>query len=145
MSNNVAAILNSDMAAIWWQFPHGKHYPRYKESLFSFQIATGSEIQLPYWNPIWRPLDVNSDIAKMFVDIDNIGIDTWMLVIGAIEQEMLAKLWSLWRHIGNQYGGHQGSRIFGVYFFNDLYVLKNTCAKCHAFFKNCTILVKNLP
>ena len=45
MSNNVAAIFNSDMAAIWWQFPNGKHFPRYKESLFSFQSATGSEIQ----------------------------------------------------------------------------------------------------
>ena len=41
----MAAILNSDMAAIWWQFPHGKHIPRYEESLFYFQSATGSEIQ----------------------------------------------------------------------------------------------------
>ena len=45
MSSNVAAILNSDMAAIWWQFPHSKHFPRNKEPLFSFQSAIGSEIQ----------------------------------------------------------------------------------------------------
>ena len=45
MSNNVAAILNSDMAAIWWQFPHSKHFPRYKESLFSFQSAIRSKIR----------------------------------------------------------------------------------------------------
>ena len=56
----------------------------------------------------------------MFLDIENIGIDTRMLVLGAIEQEIWAKLWSVWRHIGNQYGGHQGSHIFGVYFCNDL-------------------------
>ena len=55
--------------------------------------------------------------CKMFLDIENIGIDTRMLVLGAIEQEIWAKLWSFWRHIGNQYGGHQGSHIFGVYFF----------------------------
>ncbi len=52
----------------------------------------------------------------MFLDIENIGIDTWILVLGAIEQEIWAQLWSFWRHIENQYGGHQGSRIFGVYF-----------------------------
>ena len=61
--------------------------------------------------------DVNSEIAKMFLDIENIGIDTRVLVLGAIEQEIWAKQWSFWRHIGNQYGGHQGSQIFGVYFF----------------------------
>ena len=61
--------------------------------------------------------DVNSEIAKMFIDIENIGIDTRMLVLGAIEQEIWAKLWSFWRHIGNQYGCHQGSQICGVYFF----------------------------
>ena len=53
----------------------------------------------------------------MFLDIENIGIDTRMLVLGAIEQEIWAKLWSFWRHIGNQNGGHQGSQILGVYFF----------------------------
>ena len=53
----------------------------------------------------------------MFLDIENIGIDTRMLVLGAIEQEIWAKLRSFWRHIGNQYSGHQGSHIFGVYFF----------------------------
>ena len=56
----------------------------------------------------------------MFLDIENIGIDTRMMVLGALEQKTWAKLWSFWRHIGNQYGGHQGSQIFGVYFFNDL-------------------------
>ena len=61
--------------------------------------------------------DVNSEIATMFLDIENIGIDTRMLVLGAIELEIWAELWSFWRHIGNQYGGHQGSQIFGVYFF----------------------------
>ena len=61
--------------------------------------------------------DVNSEIAKLFLDIENIGIDTRMLILGAIEQEIWAKLWSFWRHIGNQYVGHQGSHIFGVYFF----------------------------
>ncbi len=112
MSNNVAAILNFDMAAIWLQFPHSKHFPRYKVSLFSFQSATGSEIQINVkhmaasWNPIWRPPDVNSDIVKMFLDIENLGIDTWILVLGAIEQEIWAKLQSFWRHIGNQYGCH---------------------------------------
>ena len=58
----------------------------------------------------------NSDIAQMFLDIENIGIDTLMLVLGAIEQEIWAKLCSFPRHIGNQYGGHQGSLIFGVIF-----------------------------
>ena len=61
--------------------------------------------------------DVNSEIAKMFLYIENIGIDTRMMVLGALEQEIWAKLWSFWRHIGNQYGGHHGSHIFGVYFF----------------------------
>ena len=61
--------------------------------------------------------DVNSEIAKMFLDIENIGIDTRMLVLGAIEQDIWAKLCSFWRHIGNQYGGHQGSQIVWVYFF----------------------------
>ena len=61
--------------------------------------------------------DVNSEIAKMLLDIENIGIDTRMMVLGALEQEIWAKLWSFLRHIGNQYGGHQGSHIFGVYFF----------------------------
>ena len=61
--------------------------------------------------------DVNSEIAKMFLDIENIAIDTRMLVLRAIEQEIWAKLWSFWRHIGNQYGGHQESQMFGVYFF----------------------------
>ena len=56
----------------------------------------------------------------MFIGIENIGIDTRIMVLGALEQEIWAKLWSFWRHIGNQYGGHQGSHIFGVYFFNDL-------------------------
>ena len=45
MSNNVAAILNFDIAAIWWQFPHSNHFPTYKESLFSFQSAIGNEVQ----------------------------------------------------------------------------------------------------
>ncbi len=64
--------------------------------------------------------DVNSQIAKMYMDIENIqvGIDTCILVLGAIEQEIWAKLWAWWRHIGNQYGGHQGSQVFGVYFYN---------------------------
>ena len=31
----------------------------------------------------------------MFQDIENIGIDTRMLVLGAIEQEIWAKLWSI--------------------------------------------------
>ena len=53
----------------------------------------------------------------MFLDIENIGIDTRMLVLGAIEQDIWAKLWSFWRHIVNQYGGHQESQIVGVYFF----------------------------
>ena len=35
---------------------------------------------------------LNSEIAKMFLDIENIGIDTRMLVLGAIEQEILAKI-----------------------------------------------------
>ena len=60
--------------------------------------------------------DVYSEIAKMFLDIENTGIDIRMLVLGAIEQEIWAKLWSFWRHIGNQYGGHQVSHILGVYF-----------------------------
>ena len=81
----------------------------------------------------------------MFLDIENIGIDTRMLVLGAIEQEIWAKLWSFWRHIGNQYGGHQGSQFLGSIFFNDLYVLKNTCAKFHAFLTKCTILVLSRP
>ena len=58
--------------------------------------------------------NLNSEIAKMFLDIENIGINSRMLVLGAIEQEIWAKLWSFWRHIGNQYGGHQGSQIVGV-------------------------------
>ena len=37
--------------------------------------------------------DVNSEIAKMFLDIENIGIDTRVLVLGTIEQEIWAKLW----------------------------------------------------
>ncbi len=53
----------------------------------------------------------------MFLDIENIGTDTLILILGAIEQEIWAKLWLFWRHIGNQYGGHQGSRIFLVIFF----------------------------
>ena len=61
--------------------------------------------------------DVNSDIAKIYLDIENIDMDTCILVAGAIEQEIWAKLWSFLRHIGNQYGGHHGSRMFGVYFF----------------------------
>ena len=68
---------------------------------------------------ICQPPDVNSDIAKMFLDIENIGIDTIILVLGAIEQEIWAKLWSFWRHTGNQYGGYQWAQIFGVYVFND--------------------------
>ena len=56
----------------------------------------------------------------MFLDIENIGIDTRMMVLGALEQDIWAKLWSFLRHIGNQYGGHQGSPFFGVYLFNDL-------------------------
>ena len=56
----------------------------------------------------------------MFLDIENIGIDTRMLVLGAIEQEILAKLWSFWRHIGNQYGCHQVSQMLGSIFLNDL-------------------------
>ena len=67
--------------------------------------------------------DVNSQIAKIFLDIENVqvGIDTCILVLGAIEQEIWAKLWSYWHHIGNQYGVHQGSRLFGVYFY-DIYL-----------------------
>ncbi len=47
MSNNVAAILNSDMAAIDDNFHMVNIFldHDYKESLFSFQSATGSEIQ----------------------------------------------------------------------------------------------------
>ena len=56
----------------------------------------------------------------MFLDIENIGIDTRMMVLGALEQEIWAKLWSFWRHIGNQYGGHQGRKFLGSIFFNDL-------------------------
>ena len=61
--------------------------------------------------------DVNSDIAKMFLDIDNIGIDTRIVVLGSTEQEIWAKLRSFWRHIGNKHGGHQMAQIGGVYFF----------------------------
>ena len=64
--------------------------------------------------------DVNSEIAKMFLDVENIGIDTRMLVLGAIEQEIWAKLWSFWRHIGNQYGGPRGRKFLGSIFLNDL-------------------------
>ena len=56
----------------------------------------------------------------MFLDIENIGIDTIMLVLGAIEQEIWAKLWSFWRHIGNQYGATRVRKLFGSIFFNDL-------------------------
>ena len=61
--------------------------------------------------------DVNSEFAKMFLDIENIGVYTRVLVLGAIEQEIWAKLLSFWCHTGNQYGGHQGSQICEVYFF----------------------------
>ena len=150
MSNNVAAILNSNTAAIWWQFPHSKHFPRYKESLFSFQSLTGSEIQS---NVKHMAAILKSNMAapwRKFLHCQNVPrhrkhIDTWMLILGAIEQEIWAKLWSFWRHIGNQYGGHQVSRIVWVCFFNDLYVLQNTCEKYHAFFKNWTILVLSRP
>ena len=37
--------------------------------------------------------NLNSEIAKMFLDIENIGINSRMLVLGAIEQEIWAKLW----------------------------------------------------
>ena len=60
--------------------------------------------------------DVNYDIAKMLLYVENIGIDTWMLVLDAIEQEIWAKLWSFWRHNRNQYGGNQGSRMLVVNF-----------------------------
>ena len=59
-----------------------KHFPRYKESLFSFQSATGSEIQsiVKHMVAILKSNmvapEVNSDIAKMFIDIENMGIDT---------------------------------------------------------------------
>ncbi len=121
MYNNVAAILNSDMAAIRQQLPHSKHFPRYNESLYSFQSATGGEIQsnvkhmaaiLKYnmaapWRQFWHCQNVPRHRKHRHGHLN----------FGAIEQEIWAKLWSLWRHIGNQYGGHQGSRIFGVYFF----------------------------
>ena len=96
MYNNVAAILNSDMAAILWrQFQNSKYFPRYKVSLFSFQSTIGSEIQtnvkhmvdILKSNMAVSAHDVNSDIAKMFLDI---GIYIWILVLGLIEQENMA-------------------------------------------------------
>ena len=39
----------------------------------------------------------------------------------------------------------RGRKFWGSIFFNDLYVLKNTCAKCHAFLTKCTILVLSRP
>ena len=81
----------------------------------------------------------------MFLDIENIGIDTSMLVLGAIEQEILAKLWSYGAITEINMAATMGRKFLGSIFFNDLYVLKNTCAKVHAFLTKCTILVRNLP
>ena len=80
MSNNVAAILNTDMAAILLQCPHSKVFlcRPYKESLLSFQSAIGSEklSNLKHMAVILKSNmaapDVNSGIAKMFLDIENI-------------------------------------------------------------------------
>ena len=67
--------------------------------------------------------DVNSDIPKLFLDIENIDIDTRILILGAIEQE-------IWANYG--YGGAiletnmaaaRGRDFLGSIFFNDLYVL----------------------
>ena len=45
-------------------------------------------IRRPSWNPIWRPAVENSDTVELFPDIENIGIDTWILVLGTIEQDI---------------------------------------------------------
>ena len=37
--------------------------------------------------------DVKSDIGKMFLDIESIGVGIGMLVLGAIEKDIWAKLW----------------------------------------------------
>ena len=59
-------------------------------SLFSFQNAIGSDVQYKVKHMVAilksnmaAPYE-NSDIAKMFLNIENIGIDTIMLVLGAI-------------------------------------------------------------
>ena len=65
-----------------------------------FLIALASEIRSntykiewrPSWNPVWRVTDVESDIAKPFPDIKNIGIDSWTFVLGAVEQEIWANI-----------------------------------------------------
>ena len=70
-----------------------KQIPRAKEPLFSFQSAIRNETQsnVKHMAAILKSnmaaLGVNSDIAKMFLDIENIGIDTWISVLGAIGQE----------------------------------------------------------
>jgi len=36
-------------------------------------------------NPRWWPTDTNCDIVKMFTTIENMGIDTQIVVVGEIE------------------------------------------------------------
>ena len=100
------------------------NFPRYKESLFSFQSAIGSERRsnvihmAAILESNMAAPDVNFDIAKRFLYIEN----RYRHLNGgprcniSLEQELWAKLWSFWHHIGNQYGGHHWSRIFGVNF-----------------------------
>ena len=56
----------------------------------------------------------------MFLDIENIGIDTSMLVLGAIEQE----IWQNYGHFGAileiNMAATMGRKFVGSIFFNDL-------------------------
>ena len=64
--------------------------------------------------------DVNSEIAKMFLDIENIGIDTRMMVLGALEQDY----WQNYGHVGAileiNMAATRGRTFLGSIFFNDL-------------------------
>ena len=123
MSNNVAAILNFDIAAIWWQFPRSDHFPTYKESLFSFQSAIGNEVQS---NVKHMAAILKSNMAapgRKFWDCQNVPRHRkhryrhYNVGPRCNRTGDMGKIMVIWRHIGNQYGGHQGSQIFGVYFF----------------------------
>ena len=56
----------------------------------------------------------------MFLDIENIGIDTIMLVLGAIEQEIWAKLWSFGAILEINMAATRGRKFLGSIFFKYL-------------------------
>ena len=112
MSNNMVAILNSDMAAIWWQFPHGRHFPRYKKCLFSFQSATGTEIQSNVthmaapWRKFWHCQNVPRHRKHRYTHLNFGPRCNWTEYMGKT-MVILAPYWkSIWRppEVANLWG-----------------------------------------